>query len=163
MKRIPVLICIDIEPDERTLDPRARLDWTGFEQSYEFFSDLRPRLETATGSPVHFSWFLRMDPQITHTYGSAHWVVTRYARLIDRLQGAGDELGLHVHAWRWDHRSQGWIADLADQTWVDHCVRSSFEAFHTSLKRRCRSFRFGDHWMNDQTLDLLEQIGRAHV
>jgi len=159
MKRIPVLICIDIEPDERTLDPRARVDWTGFEKSYEIFSELRSRLETATGSPVHFSWFLRMDPQITHAYGSAHWVVTRYPRLFEELHSAGDELGLHTHAWRWDHHSQGWVADFGDQKWIDHCVRSSFEAFRTSLKRQCRSFRFGDHWMNDQTLDLLERLG----
>jgi len=53
-----------------------------------------------TGSPVHFSWFLRMDPQITHTYGSPDWVVTRYPKLIEGLDAAGDELGLHVHPWR---------------------------------------------------------------
>lgn len=118
MKKIPMLICIDVEPDERTLAARARPDWTGFEESYEIFGRLRQRLEIATGSPPYFSWFLRMDPQITHTCGSAHWVVTRYPRLIENLHAAGDELGLHTHAWRWDEHSQGWIADFGDQNWI---------------------------------------------
>lgn len=160
--RISILICIDIEPDERAIDPRVRADWTGFEKSYEFFSELRPRLEVATDSPVHFSWFLRMDPQVAHTYGSPDWVATRYPRLIEELEAAGDELGIHTHAWRWDEHSEEWISDFGDQKWVDHCVRSSFEAFHTSLNRQCRSFRFGDRWMNDQTLDLLEKLGTRY-
>lgn len=153
------MICIDIEPDERAIDPRVRADWTGFEKSFEFFSELRPRLETATGSPVHFSWFLRMDPQVTHTYGSPDWVVTRYPRLIKDLEAAGDELGIHTHAWRWDEKSQNWVSDFGNPQWIDHCVRSSFDAFRASMNRKCRSFRFGDHWTNDQTVGLLEELG----
>jgi len=153
------LICIDIEPDERALDPRVRADWLGFEKSYEFFSELRRRLEIATGSPVHFSWFLRMDPQVAHIYGSPDWCVTRYPHLIEALEAAGDELGIHTHAWRWDEHSGHWNEDFGDQGWVEHCVCSSFEAFQTSLNRKCRSFRFGDRWMNNQTLGLLEKLG----
>jgi len=48
-RRIPILICIDVEPNERQLDTQLRVDWTGFEKSYEFFSELRPRLEMVTG------------------------------------------------------------------------------------------------------------------
>src|SRR6185436_12401483 len=128
-------------------------------RSYEYFSELRPRLESATGSPVHFSWFLRMDPQITHVHGSADWVAHRYRWLIEAIEAVGDELGLHVHACKWDDESQDWIADYGNQEWIDHCVRSGFEAFQAALNRPCRSFRFGDHWMNDQTMDLLRSLG----
>ena len=159
MKRIPILICIDIEPEERRIDPQLRAGWTGFERSYEFFTHLRPRLSSATGSPVHFSWFLRMDPQIACTYGSPEWVVTRYPQLFENLAAAGDEFGLHVHPWRWDEKSKDWIADFEDQEWIEHCITSSFDAFHRSLNRPCQSFRFGDHWMNNVTLDLLERLG----
>lgn len=100
-----------------------------------------------------------MDPQITHIYGSPDWVVTRYRQLIKELEAAGDELGLHTHAWRWDDHSNDWISDFGDQGWVDHCVSSSFAAFRSSLHRPCRSFRFGDRWMNNQTLELLEKLG----
>ncbi len=160
-KKIPILFCIDIEPDQRKVEPTAPLAWVGFEKSFEFFQALRPQLVSATGSPVNFSWFLRMDPQISHVYGSADWPVTRYRDLIDDLEGAGDEIGLHSHAWRWDEQAQDWIADFANQDWIDHSIRLAFDAFQKSFNRPCRSFRFGDHWMNDRSLDLLERLG-AH-
>ncbi len=159
MKRIPIVMCIDIEPDERLIDQSARVDWRGFENTYDFFAKLRPQLGQATGSPVHLSWFLRMDPQIAHAYGSPSWAATRYVRLLQTLRAAGDELGLHTHAWRWDAPSQTWIADLGSQAWVDHCVRMSFDTFHRKFNQPCTSFRFGDHWMNNPTLDLVERLG----
>ena len=159
MKKIPVIICIDVEPDLRAIDPNAESDWVGFEKTLEFFRELRPRLEQVTGSPAHFSWFVRMDPQIAHTYGFPAWPVTRYRRLFDYIAESGDEIGLHVHAWRWDTCSNRWIADMGDQEWVEQCIRMSFEAFEQSLARSCRSFRFGDHWINDATLDLVEELG----
>lgn len=128
--RIPILFCIDIEPDERKLQPNTCLDWVGFEKSFEFFQKLWPRLAIATGAPVHFSWFLRMDPQIAHTYGSPDWAVTRYRHLINELEASGDELGLHSHAWRWEEHANDWIADFGNPEWIDHCIRSAFDAFH---------------------------------
>jgi hypothetical protein len=35
----------------------------------------------------------------------------------------------------------------------------SFEAFQESFGRACDSFRFGDRWMNDETLKLIESLG----
>ncbi|HYY59265.1 MAG TPA: hypothetical protein VE842_18190, partial [Pyrinomonadaceae bacterium] len=159
MKKIPILICIDVEPDKRAPAPNVLKDWVGFEQSFEFYSELRPRLERATRSPVHFSWFFRMDSQIQFVYGDPAWGVRRYGRLIEELEKAGDELGLHTHAWRWDEDTARWFADMRDQQWVDHCVRMSFEAFQKCFNRPCLSFRFGDSWINNKTLDLIERLG----
>lgn len=159
MEKIPIAICIDVEPEKRAIDPNIVADWVGFERTFEFFEELRPRLEDATRSAVHFSWFVRMDPQIAHAYGSPAWPVIRYRRLFDRIAASGDEIGLHIHAWRWDEGLDGWIADMGDQEWVDHCVCMGFDAFKQSLNRPCQSFRFGDHWMNDATLDLVEKLG----
>ena len=159
MKKTPVVVCIDVEPDERLILPKHKKDWRGFELSCEFFSELRPRLEAVTGSPVRFCWFFRMDPQVEFVYGTANWVVERYPSLINRIRDAGDGLGLHVHAWRWEVNSQRWIADYRDQSWVDHCVRVGFESFRKSFKQPCSYFRFGDHWMNNHTLDLIHKLG----
>ncbi|MFY9574160.1 MAG: hypothetical protein WAV20_22395, partial [Blastocatellia bacterium] len=159
IKRKSVLICIDVEPNERAINPHDKQDWTGFEKSFEVFMQVRPLLVAATRLPVHFCWFFRMDPQIAETYGSAGWAVTRYRKLLDELESAGDEIGLHAHAWRWDDQNGGWIQDFGNQVWVDHCVRSSFEAFQETFKRPCRSFRFGDQWMNDETLATIESLG----
>lgn len=156
--KIPIVICIDIEPDERAMEPHTREDWQGFEETWKYFAGLRPSLELATQSPVRFSWFLRMDPQISHVYGSADWAVTRYQEFFAAMRAAGDEIGLHPHAWRWDETHQEWIADFADQKWIEHCVRQSFAEFKNCFRRPCLSVRFGDRWTNNQTVKLFDQL-----
>lgn len=159
MKDIPVIVCIDVEPDERQLDGRSRKDWDGFERTLESFEGLRSKLERATRAPVTFSWFLRMDEQIKQTYGSYSWVVERYGRNIHELGVAGDELGLHTHSWRWNGPGGKWIADYADQSWICHCLDQTFNTFEQAFGRRCVSFRFGDGWMNNETMTHLESLG----
>jgi hypothetical protein len=156
---IPILLCIDVEPDERSPGPDDRAEWAGFEETCRLLNRFRWRLAAAAGRPVNFGWFFRMDPQIAHVYGAASWPALRYRRLIDELGAAGDELGLHVHPWRWEAGSRRWIEDFADQAWVEHCVRSAFEAFAESMGTPCRAFRFGDRWMSDAALGLLEALG----
>lgn len=156
---IPVLLCIDVEPDEREVDPGSPVDWAGFERTIELIDRLRPRMEAATGRSVHVSWFVRMDPQITHVYGSAGWVADRYCRVFDALVAGGDELGLHVHPWQWDRATSAWMQNFADQSWVSHCVESAFAAFEQAFGGPCRAFRFGDRWMNDATIALIDDLG----
>jgi hypothetical protein len=162
MEKLPIVICIDVEPDERAIDPRVAAEWFGFEKTFEFFERLRLQLEDVTGTAAHFSWFVRMDPQIAQAYGSPAWSIAHYGRLFYRLSSSGDEIGLHIHPWRWDDAFGNWISDMGNQEWVNSCVRMGFEAFEQSLKRPCRSFRFGDHWMNNATLDLLERLGARY-
>ena len=159
MKPFPVIICLDVEPDEREVDNNANTDWKGFEGTSRFFVNLRPRLEGVTSAPVKFSWFFRMDPQIERAYGLPWWVVSRYRDVIKELELAGDEIGLHTHAWRWDEARQRWTSDYGDQKWVSHCVHTSFEAYRKAFGRSCVTFRFGDHWMNNETMGLLESLG----
>src|SRR6266516_875118 len=159
MRKIPFIVCIDVEPDERQADIVIPEDWKGFEAAFNSFNKLRPHLEKATGAPVSFSWFFRMDPQIERTYGQPAWVVGRYGDAIKRLEQSGDELGLHTHAFRWDEGLCRWVIDHADQKWIDHCLQVSFEAYQRAFGRPCLSFRFGDHWMNNETMNSLESIG----
>lgn len=158
-KKTSIVLCIDVEPDVREVTLSGAKDWLGLEETFDFFNDLRPRLEDATGERVSYSWFLRMDPQITLAFGSPTFVTTRYGRFIESLRKVGDEIGLHVHAWRWQETNQGWITDLADQAWIDHCVISSFEAFQEAMGQTCRSVRFGDRWMNNETIRLFQKLG----
>jgi hypothetical protein len=158
-ERIPVILCIDIEPDDRITDRNDRRPWKGFEASFQFFSTLRERLAEATGKPAHYSWFVRLDPQVALTYGSPSWPVDEYSNAIGDLARQGDEIGLHAHAYRWDDLESGWLADYRDQAWVDHCVRSSFETYARAFGRSCESFRFGDRWMSTATMKTVEDLG----
>ncbi|MCM2316246.1 MAG: hypothetical protein NDJ92_13950 [Thermoanaerobaculia bacterium] len=156
-RQLPVVLIIDVEPDERTI--RQPADWRGFEESVELFQGLRRQLESRTGTPVHFSWFVRMDPQIESVYGDCSWAAGRNRELFDAIEAHGDELGLHVHSWKWSEADHDWVAEYADQAWVETCVRKGAAAFEESFGRPCRSFRFGDHWMNESTIQLLEDLG----
>jgi peptidoglycan/xylan/chitin deacetylase (PgdA/CDA1 family) len=154
--KIPALVCVDVEPDTRRPDLNSRDGWKGFEESLRLFEELRH----SAGVETLFNWFLRMDPQVELAYGSAVWAAERYGAQIERLRGAGDEVGLHTHAWR--RVGGAWVADHGDQAWVSHCVRVSFDAYERAFGRACLSFRFGDRWMNDETFGLVESLGALY-
>jgi len=158
-RAIPVLVCIDVEPDPRCIDRENPPPWRGFEASVAFFESARSRLRSATRSPVHFCWFLRMDPQVEGCYGDAAWFAREHAAAIATLARSGDEIGLHAHMHRWDEPIGAWIVDHGDPDWVAHCLDVSFDAFARSLGRRCTSFRFGDGWCSDAALARIEAFG----
>ena len=159
MGAIPVILCLDVEPDERQVSSDKATGWDGFAETCKLFGALRPWLAAATNAPARFSWFLRMDPQIERAYGSPGWVAERYGELITQFEQAGDELGWRTHAWRWAEDLRGWVADHGDQQWINHCLRVSFAAYRSAFGHACASFRFGDHWMSNETMDLLESLG----
>ena len=116
---VPVLFCIDVEPDGHVFPLADPSPWRGFEVLLARFTSLRARLEDLIGEAVAFGWSLRMDPQIILGYGSGTYVVDRYAAQFEELIAAGDELGIHPHAWRWNGREDRWISDHVDQSWLD--------------------------------------------
>ena len=156
---IPVVFCVDVEPDPRLVNRDAPEPWVGYELTQRYLRDLRPRIEAVTGAPVHYSWFLRVDAQIAEPYGSATWAVDRYGAHLEEIQGAGDEIGVHPHAYRWLEDERTWLHDFGNQEWVEHCVRMSLEGFAKALGRTCLSWRFGDRWLNTATVNLAERLG----
>lgn len=156
-KKIPFILCIDVEPDSRLIEQKKGEPWTGYEAMHSLLKGMRTKFETATDAPVHYSWFYRVDPQIARSYETADWALQYYKEWIRVYQEAGDEIGLHPHAYRLDKK--GWIADHGNQLWVEHCLDVAFEGFQRNLGFPCRSFRFGDRWMNQETSDYLQQAG----
>jgi len=159
MRKRSLLICLDIEPDEREVNLSSASNWAGFEATFELMQALRPRFRQATNAPVHYNWAIRMDPQIEQAYGSADWCYHKYESILRILQEEGDLIGLHVHPWRWDAPNHHWFSDCGDQAWVDYCVRLGFDAFRRTLGRTCPYFRFGDCWLNNATVSLLDRLG----
>jgi hypothetical protein len=157
--RVPVVLCVDVEPDERLVDRASTGPWLGYEATQRYVAALRSRLEDRTGAPVRFSWFLRMDPQVATVHGRASWVAERYRAHLDEVAARGDEIGVHPHAFRWLEAEGTWLQDFADQRWVEHCLRTSLDAFAKVFGRRCRAIRFGDRWLNTPTLNLAERLG----
>ena len=119
IRRVPVLLSFDVEPDEIEVGVDAP-PWLGFERLLERVKPLRDDLAVATGRPVRFDWFLRMDPQIAEAYGSAAWVVDRFGADLARLRSEGDLVGLHPHALR----PSGTAGPVAGRPWRPRLGRS---------------------------------------
>lgn len=156
---IPIIFCIDVEPDEFTPEPDRPVPWSGFEAFVARVPSVRAVFEAATGSAVHFSWFIRADPQVQRIYGSAGWAFAHYGRVLHKLRAEGDEIGLHAHAARQSEVSDGWIEDFGSQEWISECVTRACDAYAESSGVSCRSLRLGNHFMNEATSDLVERLG----
>lgn len=156
---LPVALAIDVEPEPGGGTWREPEPWLGFERWLEATARLRDRLAEATGAPVHFSWFVRCDPQVADVYGDAAWAADRYAADFDRLRGAGDEIAIHPHAWRWDDAAGEWVHDNADPAWVEHVLESGFERFQSAFGQPVRAHRFGSRFLTPPIIDWLAAHG----
>ncbi len=157
--KIPVILNIDVEPDEFSVDRADPKPWTGFEFCYEYFKELRSRFEEVTGHPVHFNWMIRMDPQIEIAYGSAAWAADRYADILAEYRSEGDNVGLHVHTYTWSTSLDSWLDDCDNPEWVAHCLGSSMDAYKQAFGETCKTLRYGSFWVSTEALNLAEQLG----
>lgn len=159
VRAIPVLICIDVEPDDFFIDHDRAPPWRGYESAIEMFGQVRAETEAADSRAMHFTWVFRMDHQVEEVYGRADWAIQRYPQFLEEITARGDEVGLHAHAYRWDAAATRWISDHGNQPWIERCLEISFDAFERAFARPCVTFRFGDRWMNHQTFQQLERRG----
>jgi hypothetical protein len=157
--KIPILIVSDCEPDPRETKPGDGAPWIGFERYFEFLSAKRAEIARHTGAPAHFCWCWRIDPQIALTHGSADWAVRTYADEIAEAKRCGDEIAAHVHVYRWDAALGRWIADFANDAWIENCVRGALADYERTLGEPCRIFSFGDGWHNQASVRLIERLG----
>lgn len=157
--KLPVVVCWDMEPDLRVLEPGVGGRWAGFEELLPRIDALRARLAKLTLAPASFSWFLRMDPQVAETWGSPGWVAEHYATVLADLEAHGDELGLHTHTWRWDAKPGTWVRDH-DPAWEEHCLDLGLKTFETAFGRPCPAHRSGDRILTGR---MLRRLGDGRV
>lgn len=156
--RRPLILAIDVEPDGRVELDRDN-GWKGSADSIDELKRFRGALETATNADVKFNWFLRADPQIAGTWGTADYVAEACPGLVRTIESAGDQVGSHVHAWRWSEDRQTWFNDLLNAAWMSECVDSSMKAIAGITGSRVVMNRFGDRWMSVDAVALLRASG----
>ncbi|MGV6826742.1 MAG: hypothetical protein ACWA5Q_07175 [bacterium] len=156
---IPAMLLIDVEPNEFHVDLRKPNSWTGFEYSVEYLERIRDRLRDSTGREVNFCWMIRLDPQIEIAYGDAAWALHQYQETLERLLNLGDEIGLHVHTYRWSKANEGWIDEMQDQAWIDECLDRSVVAYREGLGRNPTSLRWGSFWLSTASVNHSETLG----
>ena len=156
---LPVVLGIDIEPDNRHDPPGAGVEATGFQRTAEYLEGLRPRLAEATGSAVRFAWYVRMDPQVAAQGGRPDALLAAAPETVAGIESAGDVIGLHTHAGRWDPARGWWVAEHTAAAWIDECLVKSFGAFADRFGRPCREHRFGDRYSSPAAFERLAQLG----
>jgi hypothetical protein len=156
--RVPVLVLIDVEPDRFFIDRTDRAPWSGFERGVEVMTKVRDVLARRTGRSAHFTWLVRTDEQVAQTYGSAGWAFDHYRRTFETLLAEHDEVGIHVHAYRWDHRLDNWIEDYGNQDWVERCVHAGVGAFEKHFGHVPAAFSMGMDWTNQATIRLVSEL-----
>ncbi len=153
------MLCIDVEPDDFFVSRQRPNPWEGYALTHAYVRTLRQELQQATGQAVHFSWFIRMDPQIALSQGSATWAVDHYQPFFREVLAAGDELGCHVHTYRWCEQSENWLDDHDNDDWVQECLQTAADGYRSSFGKPCRSLRFGNYWCGTQAINQAEALG----
>lgn len=159
---IPIVFCIDCESDAREISAGTQPDWLGLEELVPTMREWRKVFAAASGRPVRFVWTVRADPGIEHVYGHAAWAFDHYRDVWTMLADEGDEIGLHVHPWRWDEPSGRWVADYADDRWTAECIRIAHSAATKVHSLPIRSFRYGDRIMSNTVMRTLADLGIAY-
>lgn len=156
---IPVVLCVDVEPDARVVDPTDP-SWRGTDVFLEKWPALRGILEVKSGAAsVPLTWFPRADPQIEKSNGSASYALQRYSRHWEVAQAVGDEIGLHMHGWRWQEETSQWSQDHGDPAWMEHCLRSAIAEYRVHFGKAPPVYRGGDHYLDDTVLRVLREEG----
>ena len=158
MAPLPIVVCIDVEPDRRMVSRHGAEPLQGFEKLMTLLPGLRDRIATVTGAVPSFTWFLRMDAQIADAYGSPTALAERYQHQLAELTALGDELAVHAHAWRWKGY---WVNEHADWGWVNHCADIALDAFVQAYGRPTTAFRYGANYMAGPLARHLDDVGIA--
>ena len=156
---VPVMLGFDIEPDRRTVD-LTDPSWHAAIRLFEKFAALRQELsEAAPDVAMPVTWFPRADPQVEKANGSIDWALRRFEPEWTAAMAAGDEIGIHMHPWRWDDATGNWIQDHGDDDWVLTCLRASLDAFRNVFGHTPACYRGGDRFMSNRVARTLEAEG----
>lgn len=157
--RLPVLLVIDVEPDDFFVARDTTERWPGFERGVLWTEDLRAQLRRTAGESPRFCWGFRLDSQIRDAWGRADWPLVTYRDCVDSFRLHGDAIGIHTHLYRWTGEAQGWLIDQGNRDWVRSNVELSIETFRSALGRDPAFFRFGDRWMSSEAMTWLDDAG----
>jgi len=145
LRRTPIVVEIDLEPDEYYPTFWGRAAWQGLMGAFEAADTVRDVLE-AGGHRARFSWGLRLDPQIAIGEGRPDYVLSEFENEIAAARRSGDSFGAHPHWYR--PRDGGWVEDTIDPAWVQHCIGMALDTFRAGFGGTPAWIHFGQSWMD---------------
>lgn len=157
---LPLVFALDLEPDKREVDNR-KPSWNGATEFFKKLPELRERINTVAGnsSPFVFTWLIRADPQIGLSNGDTAYAFRHFAEELRTAVAAGDEIGLHVHPWRWAESKERWLQDHGSDEWIDHCIQVSCDTYRNHFGKAPASHSSGDRFMSNAVARKLSEMG----
>jgi hypothetical protein len=150
-----VCLTIDTDPDGLSANTgvnRNTLIFRGLEE----IQALPEKLEAATGSNIPFTWFVRMDGQLEHAFGSALYLFEKYASFWQQARLKGHEFGWHPHLYHVsDDNEVSLISEPGKACEELGRLWGIIHKEHPDI----RSFRNGEGWHTTETLNYIEQLG----
>jgi hypothetical protein len=105
---------------------------------------------------IKTTWFVRADNQLKDVYGTAAYLLDKYADLWEQMELTGDEIGWHPHVYEWSEAERLYVPDL-DVTRRSEKLRQIREELieqgyaHTSA-------RIGEAFHTNESMKILELL-----
>lgn len=157
---LPVVFAVDMEPDKREVD-RQDPSWHATVEFFRRLPELRERVNTIAGSggPLVFTWLVRADPQVEIANGNTAYAFHRFAGELRASVAAGDEIGLHVHPWRWAEAEDRWMQDHGNDEWINHCIQVACDTYRQHFGKAPASYSNGDRFLSNALVRKLNEMG----
>ncbi|HSI12995.1 MAG TPA: hypothetical protein VK961_13180 [Chthoniobacter sp.] len=157
---LPLVFAVDLEPDQREVDIQDP-SWKSAAEFFKRLPDLRARINALAGrgDPLVFTWLVRADPQIEGINGDTGYAFHHFAEELRTAIAAGDEIGLHVHPWRWAESQGRWMQDHGNDEWINHCIQVACDTYRNHFGKASVTHSSGDRFMNNAVVQKLNQMG----
>lgn len=156
---VPIVFCIDCEPNEHAPERFKGEGWSHMEECFERLAGCRSRLAEATGTTAALNWMVRADPQLEEVHGDSGFGLSQYADAWQALSASGDEVGLHPHPQRWSGDQSRWSGGQESVGWAEHVLQVAYEDFRRVLGRAPRTLRYGNRFMSQAVAMRAEKLG----
>lgn len=151
---LPVVVSINLEPDDRVTKPDGTSLWDGVEPTMALVEQWRTERPDA-----RVGWYWRCDPSIQVGFGDPGWALRRWSAQIDQSIERGDEVGTHPHYWRWSDALGTFVSEAADPEWITHCIRLSVETMRSHTASPARVVMIGDGYVDRISARTFDDLG----
>jgi len=164
-RKLIVIIGGDCDPDrEKGMGKnlktyRSIYNWQGIKKGIPKIRERLLHIQNLFDSPFKLTWYVRSDFQIKEIYGSAGWCLKEFSSFWKELEKEGDEIGWHLHLWRWEPQNKIWYQEIQDEEWIKKCILKGFMAFKEERKMPPLAVRMGWVFHNNLTMKEISTLG----
>lgn len=153
---LPLFVTFHAEPNGLYVDINDNSPWSGFEKAFETTEQLR---EEGLSPNLKFVWLIRADHQIEILHGESAWGLREYQQQINRFVERGDDIGIHVHPYKYLESEKRWVQDFSDEEWMKSCISKAFESFETVTGKQPQSMSIGPNSTSIDVINHSRELG----